>query len=107
MIGAIGRHRQPTARNTAGQGRNVDKEPDTPRRLPGYVRAPCHRRGMTTTTVLRWCSTCRAEIGFEQPECLDGHGAECPEWACVQCGEAILIGWTEPVPAALPLPSVA
>jgi hypothetical protein len=61
---------------------------------------------MTTTTVLRWCSTCRAEIDFEQPECLDGHGAECPEWACVQCGEAVLVGFELTAPV-LALESVA
>ncbi|MFA1545493.1 hypothetical protein [Actinomadura chokoriensis] len=29
---------------------------------------------------------------FEQPPCPDGHGAECPERACVECGTAILVG---------------
>ena len=32
--------------------------------------------------VTRWCSSCAAETGFEQPECLDGHGPDgrdCPE----------------------------
>jgi hypothetical protein len=58
------------------------------------------------TTVMRWCSTCQAESGFEQPECLDGHGTDCPEWACVQCGEAIVVGWVEPA-RVLALPSVA
>ncbi|WP_203963050.1 hypothetical protein [Actinocatenispora thailandica] len=39
----------------------------------------------------RYCSTCDAERPFERPECLDGHGADCPERCCVHCGEAILV----------------
>ncbi|GAB3967553.1 hypothetical protein GCM10029978_035100 [Actinoallomurus acanthiterrae] len=40
----------------------------------------------------RHCSACDGERRFEQPPCADGHGADCPEWACVDCGMAILIG---------------
>jgi hypothetical protein len=42
-----------------------------------------------------WCTTCRAEAAFEQPECLEdhGHGVDCPEWACVGCGEAVVVGF--------------
>ncbi|MFA1538808.1 hypothetical protein [Actinomadura monticuli] len=29
---------------------------------------------------------------FEQPPCLDGHGGQCPERACVECGTAVLVG---------------
>ncbi|GAA2140582.1 hypothetical protein GCM10009727_37750 [Actinomadura napierensis] len=28
---------------------------------------------------------------FEQPPCPDGHGAECPERVCVECGMAVLV----------------
>ncbi|MFB4295719.1 hypothetical protein [Actinomadura sp. NTSP31] len=28
---------------------------------------------------------------FELPPCPDGHGAECPERACVECGAAVLV----------------
>ncbi|MGA8116164.1 MAG: hypothetical protein WCA46_21095 [Actinocatenispora sp.] len=38
------------------------------------------------------CSTCGGLMPFEQPECADGHGTDCPEWCCVRCGEALLIG---------------
>ena len=38
------------------------------------------------------CTTCQTERRFEQPPCLDGHGADCPEWACTHCGTALLIG---------------
>ncbi|QFG20704.1 hypothetical protein [Actinomadura sp. WMMB 499] len=29
---------------------------------------------------------------FEQPPCSDGHGSDCPERACVECGAAVLAG---------------
>ncbi|MDQ1620881.1 MAG: hypothetical protein QOE19_3450 [Actinomycetota bacterium] len=44
-------------------------------------------------TITSWCATCRDEVAFENPECLDEHGADCPEWACVECGEAIMLGF--------------
>jgi hypothetical protein len=54
----------------------------------------------SATTTMSWCTTCRAESPFEQPDCLDdhGHGVDCPEWACVGCGEAVVVafGLTEP-----------
>jgi len=40
----------------------------------------------------RYCPGCRAERVVEQPPCPDGH-LECPEWACVECGTAIVYGW--------------
>lgn len=54
---------------------------------------------------VRHCTTCEAETAFEQPGCLDGHGADCPEWVCVGCGAALLIGFsvlepTERVPVS-------
>ena len=33
---------------------------------------------------------------FEQPECLDEHEGECPEWLCQRCGEAFLVGFALP-----------
>jgi hypothetical protein len=41
------------------------------------------------------CPTCDEATEFVQPPCVDGHtadGAECPEWACADCGTALLIG---------------
>jgi hypothetical protein len=41
------------------------------------------------------CPPCGRVSEFVQPECLDGHtddGGECPEWACVDCGGALLVG---------------
>ena len=41
------------------------------------------------------CPTCADERPFEQPTCIDGHtedGGDCPEWACADCGTALLTG---------------
>ena len=52
------------------------------------------------------CPDCGGARDFVQPVCVDGHaeaGVECPEWACVECGTAIVIGWfavDAPAPAA-------
>lgn len=52
---------------------------------------------MTTYAALvRWCTTCEDDVAFEQPGCMDGHGGDCPEWVCVQCGDAVLIGFSLP-----------
>jgi hypothetical protein len=32
-------------------------------------------------------------VAFEQVVCEDGHGFDCPEWVCVQCGDALVIGF--------------
>ena len=50
----------------------------------------------TTAAVLRWCATCGSDVTFEQPECLDEHEGECPEWLCQRCGEAFLVGFAMP-----------
>ena len=39
-----------------------------------------------------YCPGCRDLRVIEQPPCADGH-FECPEWACVECGTAIVVGW--------------
>ncbi|RSN64401.1 hypothetical protein DMH08_17810, partial [Actinomadura sp. WAC 06369] len=44
-----------------------------------------------------YCSTCGDERMFEQPPCPDGHGPDCPERACVDCGTAVLVG-PDPAP---------
>ena len=31
---------------------------------------------------------------FEQPGCTDDHGGDCPEWTCVQCGDAMFVGFS-------------
>ena len=41
------------------------------------------------------CPTCDDVTDFVQPPCLDGHtedGGECPEWICVDCGTALVMG---------------
>ena len=41
------------------------------------------------------CPTCDGVTDHVQPPCADGHtddGGDCPEWICVDCGTALLIG---------------
>ncbi|TDD74505.1 hypothetical protein E1293_29485 [Actinomadura darangshiensis] len=49
-----------------------------------------------------YCSTCGDERLFERPPCPDGHGEECPERACAECGAALLVG-LPPVTAPAPV----
>ncbi|WP_250290849.1 hypothetical protein, partial [Frankia sp. CiP1_Cm_nod1] len=47
------------------------------------------------------CPRCGDERGFEQPPCADGHGVDCPDRACVDCGTALFVGPGQPgTPAA-------
>ena len=41
---------------------------------------------------IRWCAECQDEKAFEMPPCADGHGADCLDLACVECGFAIVTG---------------
>lgn len=47
-------------------------------------------------TITSWCATCRRDGPFQRPECLDDHGGDCPEWMCVDCGEAVVVGFALP-----------
>ncbi|MGY1636393.1 hypothetical protein ACI78V_07045 [Geodermatophilus sp. SYSU D00742] len=41
------------------------------------------------------CPACGDDREFVQPPCVDGHtedGGECPEWACADCGVAVVGG---------------
>jgi hypothetical protein len=38
-----------------------------------------------------YCPTCARESLAEAPPCSDGHGEQCPDRACVDCGTALLI----------------
>ncbi len=49
---------------------------------------------------LRWCSPCGQEQPFEVPDCQDGHGEDCLDLACVECGHAVVAGFQSPVEAA-------
>lgn len=42
-------------------------------------------------TLLRHCPRCGDERAFETPPCVDGHGPECTELACRDCGTALLL----------------
>lgn len=39
---------------------------------------------------LLYCPTCRLEEFAETPACVDGHGVECADRACLHCGTAYL-----------------
>ena len=41
---------------------------------------------------IRWCAGCQQSTAFEVPPCEDGHGVDCVDLACVECGHAILVG---------------
>ncbi len=45
-----------------------------------------------TQELMRDCSTCAGQRVFEAPACADGHDADCPELACVECGTAVFVG---------------
>ena len=45
-----------------------------------------------TTQDLRWCAQCSDERPFEVPPCEDGHGLDCLDLACTDCGHAIVVG---------------
>jgi hypothetical protein len=37
------------------------------------------------------CPVCAAPREFEQPPCPDGHGADCPDLVCVECGIVLVV----------------
>jgi len=41
--------------------------------------------------LLLYCPTCQDERLAETPPCTDGHGTDCPDRACVECGTALLV----------------
>ena len=57
---------------------------------------------LTRPMPTRHCPCCGDERAFETPPCPDGHGADCAELACRDCGTALLV---DPYPVAvLPAP---
>lgn len=40
----------------------------------------------------RWCGGCQGETLFEVPPCEDGHGDDCLDLACIDCGAAVMVG---------------
>ena len=53
--------------------------------------------GIAGPATTRHCPTCAEEQLFEQPPCADGH-ADCPEWVCLRCGFALLVGVLDEAP---------
>ncbi|MBB6548056.1 hypothetical protein ABT362_07785 [Nonomuraea rubra] len=44
------------------------------------------------------CPSCAEERAFEQPPCAEGHEpGQCPEWACVDCGHAVMLAAAETI----------
>ena len=41
---------------------------------------------------IMWCAACQDETPFEVPPCEDGHGLDCLDLACVECGHAVVVG---------------
>jgi hypothetical protein len=50
--------------------------------------------------LLLYCPTCARDSLAEAPPCPDGHGDECPDRACVECGTALVLD--APLFATLP-----
>ncbi len=46
----------------------------------------------TASLTWRHCGICDQEEAFEAPPCRDGHGAECPDYVCTECGSVITMG---------------
>ena len=47
--------------------------------------------------VTHWCTVCAAETEYEAVPCQDGHGGDCPDLLCVECGYVIVVaGVVEP-----------
>ncbi len=56
------------------------------------------------------CPTCGDDRDFVQPTCIDGHtadGGECPEWACADCGAAVITGEAAVLPVVVPVARAA
>jgi hypothetical protein len=51
--------------------------------------------------LLLYCPTCARESLAETPPCPDGHGDQCPDKACVECGTALV--FDAPLFATLPV----
>jgi hypothetical protein len=47
---------------------------------------------MSGPVTYHWCSPCGEERVFEVPPCEDGHGLDCLDLSCVECGHAIVVG---------------
>lgn len=60
----------------------------------------------------RYCRECEQDRAFDQPHdgqgcCPDTIDGDCPEWACTECGAALLIGVPGPMAGMSGLRGVA
>ncbi|MEJ5913196.1 hypothetical protein [Pseudokineococcus sp. 1T1Z-3] len=38
------------------------------------------------------CAVCGRDVPHELVECLDGHGEDCPDRVCTDCGSVLVVG---------------
>ncbi len=46
----------------------------------------------TSNSTHRFCTDCADVTVFEVPPCEDGHGEDCLDLVCVDCGSAVVLG---------------
>lgn len=46
---------------------------------------------MTDEPLFLYCPTCARTTLAEIPPCPDGHGDDCPDRACVECGAGLVL----------------
>lgn len=66
------------------------------------VRVPLWR-GAHVDDRLWHCPPCGETTEHVQPPCTDGHTDGCPEWTCVRCGSAVVVGESSRVAGVLRL----
>lgn len=47
---------------------------------------------MSSSAIHRWCPDCSDVTDFVVPPCEDGHGEDCLDLACADCGAAVVLG---------------
>jgi hypothetical protein len=45
--------------------------------------------------LVRFCSVCVTARTFEAVPCADGHGGDCPELVCIECGYVAVVGFID------------
>ena len=60
------------------------------RRLSRTAPAEERSDAVTPEPLVLFCPTCACDCLTEAPPCPDGHGLDCPERACIECGTALV-----------------
>jgi len=88
---AVGSHRRRSSHDAPGALAGICPTSVAPSRAVEFEEVA--QMSMTwTSAVVRWCAGCSDERAFEVPPCEDGHGLDCLDLACVECGHAIVVG---------------